>query len=129
MSASMAMRPGSMGWWRRSDRAGYDVPTASLSIGIRGMTCASLRSGGSRRRLARLPGVLSASVNLATERAEVVAPAGAVGLEDLARAVERAGYDPVIEVGQSAADEEERRAREARDQRRGSSWCSPPRRS
>ena len=99
------------------DRAGYDVPTASLSIGIRGMTCASC-VGRVEKALARLPGVLSASVNLATERAEVVAPAGAVGLEDLARAVERAGYDPVIEVGQSAADEEERRAREARDQRR-----------
>jgi P-type Cu+ transporter len=52
--------------------AGYDVEAATLEVGIEGMTCAScvLRV---EKAIAAVPGVLTASINLATERATVQA--------------------------------------------------------
>ena len=63
---------------------------AHLRFGIAGMTCASC-AGRVERGLAGVPGVQHASVNLATETAEV-ATDGTVALADLAAAVERSGY-------------------------------------
>ena len=81
----------------------HDGPAAalaerSLDLGIGGMTCASC-SGRVERALRKVPGVRSAEVNLATERAHILygAPDGAApdamdGL--LRRAVRHAGYEP-----------------------------------
>jgi len=70
--------------------AGYAVPATPVDLSIEGMTCASC-VGRVERALSRLPFVLSASVNLATEtaRVEVV---GADRTEALLRAVADAGY-------------------------------------
>ena len=70
--------------------AGYAVPEAERSIGIEGMTCASCVARV-ERALAKVPGVLSVSVNLATERATLRLLAG---VEDaaLAAALAKAGY-------------------------------------
>ena len=66
-----------------------DAPsTAELAIG--GMTCAAC-SGRVEKALARIPGVTSASVNLATEKATVTTT-GAVGIDQLIAAVTKAGY-------------------------------------
>ncbi|MHB9834920.1 heavy metal translocating P-type ATPase [Paraburkholderia terrae] len=62
--------------------------TAELTIG--GMTCAAC-SGRVEKALARIPGVTSASVNLATEKATVTTN-GAVGVDQLIAAVTKAGY-------------------------------------
>lgn len=56
--------------------AGYDVRTEAVEFGIAGMTCAAC-VGRVERALAAVPGVESATVNLATERATVRMPAGA----------------------------------------------------
>src|SRR4051812_30195188 len=50
------------------ERAGYAVPEQRFDLGIGGMTCATC-AGRVERALRRVPGVLEASVNLATERA------------------------------------------------------------
>jgi len=71
-------------------RAGYDVAHRTWRLDIAGMTCASCVSRA-EKALKRVPGVLSASVNLATNRAEVQA-LGSVGVTALQRAVTRAGY-------------------------------------
>ncbi|MES2758901.1 MAG: heavy metal translocating P-type ATPase [Pseudomonadota bacterium] len=63
---------------------------AEYTFKIDGMTCASC-SGRVERALKKVPGVLDASVNLATEKASVSAAAG-VTAQDLLGAVERAGY-------------------------------------
>jgi len=61
-----------------------------VALRIEGMTCASC-VGHVEKALKAVPGVAEASVNLATERAQVSLTAP-VGSDALARAVEKAGY-------------------------------------
>ncbi|MDQ6627261.1 MAG: heavy metal translocating P-type ATPase [Pseudomonadota bacterium] len=71
-------------------KAGYDVVTREVALEIEGMTCASC-AGRVEKALTKVPGVLSASVNLATERATVRA-LPSVPAATLRAAVEEAGY-------------------------------------
>ena len=75
---------------RAIENAGYRVPRSSVRLQIGGMTCASCVARV-EKALSAVPGVESASVNLATERADVVG----IGFQpqDLIAAVERAGYE------------------------------------
>jgi Cu+-exporting ATPase len=57
------------------EAAGYAVTHSEIALRIEGMTCASC-VGRVERALRGVPGVIDASVNLATERARVVVPAG-----------------------------------------------------
>ncbi|MCU0908938.1 MAG: copper ion binding protein, partial [Rhodobacteraceae bacterium] len=68
--------------------AGYDVPARPVDLVIEGMTCASCVARV-ERALKSVPGVTSATVNLATERASI---AGTADLAALTRAVADAGY-------------------------------------
>lgn len=72
------------------EQAGYQVPAHSLELAIEGMTCASC-VGRVERALAKVPGVRTASVNLASERAHVEL-LGAVEAATLIAAVDKAGY-------------------------------------
>jgi len=72
------------------EQAGYQVPAHSLELSIEGMTCASC-VGRVERALKKVPGVRSASVNLASERAHVEL-LGAVETAELIAAVDKAGY-------------------------------------
>lgn len=65
--------------------------SAPLSLRIDGMTCASCVNRV-ERALAKVPGVLSAEVNLATEQATVTRARGAAPLPALLQAVQDAGY-------------------------------------
>ncbi len=71
--------------------AGYVVGETTTELGIEGMTCASC-VGRVEKALKRVPGVLDATVNLATERAQVRHLAGAVSAGDLEAAIAEAGY-------------------------------------
>jgi Cu+-exporting ATPase len=75
------------------EAAGYAVARAEIVLRIEGMTCASC-VGRVERALRSVPGVIDASVNLATERARVVVPAGDDEslLARLVAAVADAGY-------------------------------------
>lgn len=103
------------------ERAGYGVIADQAELPISGMTCAScaLRV---EKALKKAPGVLEATVNLASEQASITYLPSSVSRADLVAAVERAGYG-VIET--SAADAENAedveaaaRARELADKRR-----------
>jgi P-type Cu+ transporter len=72
-------------------KAGYEVAQQEVTLAIEGMTCASCVARV-EKALTRIPGVISASVNLATEQARVTT-AGAVETEALLQAVTRAGYE------------------------------------
>ncbi len=63
----------------------------AVRLAIEGMTCASCVRRV-ERALAAVPGVVEATVNLATEEARVVLARPDVAVEELAAAVERAGY-------------------------------------
>jgi len=65
---------------------------ASLDLDITGMTCASCVARV-ERALRRVPGVLGAEVNLATNRARVIHEQGSADAAGLAAAVRRAGFD------------------------------------
>ena len=102
-------------------QSGYDVPTHELALPIEGMTCAAC-VGRVERALAATPGVVSAAVNLATERATVRVLAG-TPREALVGAVRRAGYDVVqadagadgtMEDAEAEARERERRSMKRR---------------
>ncbi|AHL76827.1 metal ABC transporter ATPase [Stutzerimonas stutzeri] len=73
------------------ENAGYGVPVRSLELAIDGMTCASC-AGRVERALLKVPGVRSASVNLASERAHVEL-LGTVEPAVLIQAVEASGYE------------------------------------
>jgi Cu+-exporting ATPase len=71
-----------------------DAEVCEIDLGIGGMTCASC-VGRVERALRKQPGVIDASVNLATETARVKAAAGDASLAArLKRAVRDAGYEP-----------------------------------
>ncbi|MEO5965095.1 MAG: heavy metal translocating P-type ATPase [Candidatus Limnocylindrales bacterium] len=63
-----------------------------IVLPIEGMTCASCVNR-IERFLKKTPGVATASVNLATERATVLVDPAAAGRDELVRAVEAAGYE------------------------------------
>ena len=70
--------------------AGYEVATHAVELQIEGMSCASC-VGRVEKALLKIPGVLNASVNLATEKATVETLSG-VTFAQLAAAVTKAGY-------------------------------------
>jgi Cu+-exporting ATPase len=67
-------------------------PTAEIQLPIEGMSCASCVNR-IERYLRKTPGIAEASVNLATEVATVRYLPEIAGLDEIARAIEAAGYD------------------------------------
>ena len=84
------------------EQAGYDVPTATETLAISGMTCASCVARN-EKALRRVPGVLKATVNLATEKATVEYLPGVAGRDELVAAVRRAGYEVAVPARRTAA--------------------------
>jgi Cu+-exporting ATPase len=72
--------------------AGYEVRTERLDPSVRGMTCASCVARV-ERALAATPGVLSATVNLATESATLRVVPGVFDQAEAGRRVAEAGYE------------------------------------
>ena len=78
--------------------AGYGVGTRETTLAIGGMTCAACIMHV-ENALNGADGVLSASVNLATERAVVEYVPGMTGISDIRSSVEDAGYSVAGVVG------------------------------
>jgi Au+-exporting ATPase len=76
---------------RAIEDAGYEVPGRRVTLAIDGMTCASCVARVEKALLA-VPGVASATLNLATERASL-STSGTVTDRDLVAAVASAGYE------------------------------------
>ncbi|MFZ2988538.1 heavy metal translocating P-type ATPase, partial [Ideonella sp.] len=72
--------------------AGYEVPLRSTELVIDGMTCANC-TGRVERALLKVPGVLTATVNLATQTAQVRHIANTDLPAALLAAVKKAGYE------------------------------------
>ncbi len=90
--------------------AGYQIPTASLNLSVTGMTCANCVTTVERILNHKTPGILSASVNFATEKAHVQYIPSAVSRAEIRTALERAGYgiaQPAAELAQTATTKDE----------------------
>ena len=91
-----------------------EAPVERLSFPVRGMSCASC-VGRVEKALTSVPGVISAEVNLASERARVALVPGQVTLGDLRRALARQGYEiPEDQVNAAPDRAEVEREREMR---------------
>jgi len=97
---------------------GYEVDATTMEVGIEGMTCASC-VGRVEKAIAAVPGVLSASVNLATERATIkVLDAGPKMAAAIEAAIRGAGYVPhaaQVDATDKAVAREEEQGRLKRD--------------
>lgn len=102
-------------------KAGYQTRTEQFELAIIGMSCASC-VGRVEKALLELPGVLSASVNLAAESAQITALAGNVDEQQLMAAVSKAGYD----AAPRSAERDDDTARREREQQglKRSLWLS-----
>jgi Cu+-exporting ATPase len=98
---------------------GYGVATAKVELPITGMTCANCVATVERTLNKKVPGVVAATVNFATEKATVEYIPGRVSRADMVAAIEKAGYG-VVAAGAGELEDAEQAAREAeiRDQTR-----------
>jgi Cu+-exporting ATPase len=96
---------------------GYDVTTKTVSLPVGGMTCAYCVAHV-EEALAKLPGVLNVSANLATEKATVEYIPTATGLPDFRRAVADAGYEVLPTAEEQAEEELSREVRKMQNARR-----------
>jgi Cu+-exporting ATPase len=96
---------------RAVEDVGYPVPTAELTLDVRGMTCASC-VGHVESALRELDGVIASVVNLGLGTAKVTFVPGLVLVSAMKRAVREVGYEAQERsVGTDAMDRE-RQARE-----------------
>ncbi|MGC9349648.1 MAG: heavy metal translocating P-type ATPase [Anaerolineae bacterium] len=82
---------------------GYDVATETMDLSIGGMTCAACVAHV-QKALNKVPGVVEANVNLATEKATVTFVPGSAGLPDFASAVASAGYEVLGRADESISE-------------------------
>ena len=80
---------------------GYTPVVEEMEFPVRGMTCANCVACA-ERTLNKLPGVIDARVNLASESAHVRFSAAAAGLADFRKAIGEAGYEVPAEATQAA---------------------------
>lgn len=88
---------------RAVEDAGYGIGTHKTTLAIGGMTCAACVMHV-ENALEGSDGVMSASVNLATERASVEYVPGLTGISELRHSVEDAGYSVAGVVGDPSDD-------------------------
>jgi Cu+-exporting ATPase len=87
---------------------GYGVPVSRVTVPIKGMTCAACVKRV-QDALASLSGVLSASVNLATEKATLEYFPAQTGMREIKKAVRDIGYDIVeADKGEDIVEKEKR---------------------
>jgi P-type Cu+ transporter len=83
---------------------GYGAEVGETTFGLTGMSCASC-VGRVEKALKKVPGVLNANVNLASEKATVEYLLGESEPRDLERAVEGVGYGVVPDSEESSVED------------------------
>ncbi len=93
--------------------AGYGVAKATVDIPVTGMTCANCAMTIERTLKKKVPGVVNASVNFASERASVEYIPSLTGIDEMIQAIERAGYGAIRPDDTLEGDDAELQARRA----------------
>ena len=91
------------------DDAGYSAARETRSIGISDMTCATC-SETVEQALEKVPGVISAEANFATDEAQVEYNPADASVDELYEAIEDAGYTPVRDEGGEESEQDRRDA-------------------
>ncbi len=102
------------------EKSGFKVLPSKTKFPVTGMTCANCAMNIERTLTKKVPGVISASVNFASERAQVEYLPSVTTLEEMARAIKQAGYEAVLTENADDFEDAEQKARaaEIRDQTR-----------
>jgi Cu+-exporting ATPase len=100
--------------------SGYGVTTAKVEMPVTGMTCANCAANIERALNKKTAGVVKAAVNFATERVAVEYIPGALNLDDIVAAIEKAGYGAIPPAEGFDEEDAEQKARdtEIKDQTR-----------
>jgi len=96
-------------------KLGYDTAKESVDLRITGMTCAAC-ANRIEKGLNRMPGVVKANVNFATETAHVEYSPADVSVADMIKKIEQLGYKAVRREEQK--DQEDHRKKEISVQKR-----------
>ena len=88
------------------------VDQKQITLPITGMTCANCAATIQRTLEKKVAGVVGATVNFATEKAQVEYDPAQVSRRDLVEAIEKIGYS-VVESGPDGLEDKERAARQA----------------
>ncbi|MBI4849768.1 MAG: copper-translocating P-type ATPase [Nitrospirae bacterium] len=92
---------------------GYGVSVSKITLPIKGMTCAACVARV-QNALSSLNGVLSASVNFATEKATIEYVPAQAGIREFKKVIRDAGYDIIeIEKGEDVVEKEKQEREKA----------------
>jgi len=100
--------------------AGFTVTTGKVEFPVTGMTCANCAANIERALNKKTPGVITASVNFATERVAVEYVPALATVDDIIASIEKAGYAAIAPDDALDEDDAEQAARrvEIKDQTR-----------
>jgi Cu+-exporting ATPase len=100
--------------------SGYTVVTTKAELPVTGMTCANCAMNIERALNKKVPGIVDASVNFATERVSIEYIPAVSTLDDIISAIKKAGYGAIApdEALEGEDAEEAARNAEIRDQTR-----------
>lgn len=101
-------------------KAGFAVDTVKAEFPVRGMTCANCAMNIERTLNKKVTGVVTASVNFASERAAVEYLPTVTSLDEMAAAIKKAGYEAILseKISEIEDSEQKSRLREIKDQTR-----------
>jgi Cu+-exporting ATPase len=105
---------------KKIEDIGYGIATAKVELPVTGMTCANCAMNIERTLNKKVPGVVQASVNFASERAAVQYLPNLTSVEEMIAAIRQAGYDAIApdETGEDEDVEQRARRAEIADQTR-----------
>ena len=95
----------------RIQQSGFTVSTHTVELVICGMTCANCALNIERTLNKKVPGVLSAAVNFASERATVTYLSGSTTIEEMVAAIDKAGFTASIPEDELSVQDTEKAAR------------------
>jgi len=100
--------------------SGFTVPTTKIELPITGMSCANCAANIERALYKKTTGVVTASVNFATERLTAEYIPGVTSVNDIISVIQQAGYGAILpdEVVEGQDAEQAARNAEIKDQTR-----------
>ena len=114
--ASVAFDPGQLkvqDVLEKISKSGYGVATSKVDMPVTGMTCANCAANIERVLNKKVPGVVAASVNFASERVAVQYVPGVTDVSEMIAAIEKAGYGAIAPDENLDGTDAEQAARDA----------------